>query len=281
MKKRIALLVLCAMLLTACGTTPQTGGPTVAATTAPLAQFLEALCENTDIRVDLVISEPVSCLHDYSLTVGQMRTIGAADCLFLSGAGLEEFMADALSQAKATVDCSQNLDLLELDGESDPHIWLAPKNAEVMAKNAADGLTALYPQYGDTFRKNLAALIARLEDLQQYGEDALKDLSCRELITFHDGFAYFAGAFDLTILASIEEESGSEASAKSLAEISTLVESHNIPVVFMEANGSTAGAEAIARETGCGLSTLSTGLGGGDYFDILRQNIDAVKEALA
>lgn len=281
MKKRIALLVLCAMLLTACGTTPQTGGPTVAATTAPLAQFLEALCENTDIRVDLVISEPVSCLHDYSLTVGQMRTIGAADCLFLSGAGLEEFMADALSQAKATVDCSQNLDLLELDGESDPHIWLAPKNAEVMAKNAADGLTALYPQYGDTFRKNLAALIARLEDLQQYGEDALKDLSCRELITFHDGFAYFAGAFDLTILASIEEESGSEASAKSLAEISTLVESHNIPVVFMEANGSTAGAEAIARETGCGLSTLFTGLGGGDYFDILRQNIDAVKEALA
>ena len=281
MKKRIALLVLCAMLLTACGTTPQTGGPTVAATTAPLAQFLEALCENTDIRVDLVISEPVSCLHDYSLTVGQMRTIGSADFLFLSGAGLEEFMADALSQAKATVDCSQNLDLLELDGESDPHIWLAPKNAEVMAKNAADGLTALYPQYGDTFRKNLAALIARLEDLQQYGEDALKDLSCRELITFHDGFAYFAGAFDLTILASIEEESGSEASAKSLAEISTLVESHNIPVVFMEANGSTAGAEAIARETGCGLSTLSTGLGGGDYFDILRQNIDAVKEALA
>lgn len=281
MKKRIALLVLCAMLLTACGTTPQTGGPTVAATTAPLAQFLEALCENTDIRVDLVISEPVSCLHDYSLTVGQMRTIGAADCLFLSGAGLEEFMADALSQAKATVDCSQNLDLLELDGESDPHIWLAPKNAEVMAKNAADGLTALYPQYGDTFRKNLAALIARLEDLQQYGEDALKDLSCRELITFHDGFAYFAGAFDLTILASIEEESGSEASAKSLAEISTLVESHNIPVVFMEANGSTAGAEAIARETRCGLSTLSTGLGGSDYFDILRQNIDAVKEALA
>lgn len=281
MKKRIALLVLCAMLLTACGTTPQTGGPTVAATTAPLAQFLEALCENTDIRVDLVISEPVSCLHDYSLTVGQMRTIGSADCLFLSGAGLEEFMADALSQAKATVDCSQNLDLLELDGESDPHIWLAPKNAEVMAKNAADGLTALYPQYGDTFPKNLAALIARLEDLQQYGEDALKDLSCRELITFHDGFAYFAGAFDLTILASIEEESGSEASAKSLAEISTLVESHNIPVVFMEANGSTAGAEAIARETGCGLSTLSTGLGGGDYFDILRQNIDAVKEALA
>ena len=281
MKKWIALLALCALLLTACGTAPQDTGPAVAATTAPLAQFLDALCENTDIQVDLVISEPVSCLHDYSLTVGQMRIVGSADCLFVSGAGLEEFMADALSQAKATVDCSQDLELLELDGEPDPHIWLAPKNAEVMAKNAADGLAALYPQYSDTFRENLTALTARLEDLQQYGEENLKDLSCRELITFHDGFAYFAQAFDLTILASIEEESGSEASAKSLAEISTLVQTHNIPVVFTETNGSTAGAEAIARETGCGLSTLSTGLGGGDYFDTLRQNIDAVKEALS
>ena len=281
MKKWIALLTLWALLLTACGTAPQNSGPAVAATTAPLAQFLEALCENTEVEVRQVISEPVSCLHDYSLTVGQMRVIGAADCLFLSGAGLEEFMADALSQAKATVDCSQGLDLLELDGESDPHIWLSPKNAEIMVKNAADGLAALYPQYTDLFTENLAALTARLEDLQQYGEEALRDLSCRELITFHDGFAYFAQAFDLTILASIEEESGSEASAKSLAEISTLVETHKIPVVFTEANGSTAGAEAIARETGCGLSTLSTGLGGGDYFDILHQNIDAVKEVLA
>ena len=281
MKKWIVLLALCVLLLTACGTAPRNSGPTVAATTAPLAQFLETLCENTDVQVELVISEPVSCLHDYSLTVGQMRTIGSADCLFLSGAGLEEFMADALSQAKATVDCSQGLDLLELDGESDPHVWLAPLNAEVMAKNAADGLAALYPQYSDTFQGNLATLTDRLEGLQQYGEENLKDLSCRELITFHDGFAYFAGAFDLTILASIEEESGSEASAKSLAEISTLVETHSIPVVFTEVNGSTAGAEAIARETGCGLSTLSTGLGGGDYFEIMRQNIDAVKEALA
>ena len=281
MKKWIALLALCALLLTACGAAPQNTGPTVAATTAPLAQFLDALCENTEIQVTLVISEPVSCLHDYSLTVGQMRTIGSADCLFLSGAGLEEFMADALSQAKAVVDCSAGIDLLDLDGESDPHIWLSPENAEMMVKNAADGLAALYPQYRDAFTENLAALTARLEDLQRYGEDALKDLSCRELITFHDGFSYFARSFDLTILASIEEESGSEASAKSLAEISTLVETHSIPVVFTETNGSTAGAEAIARETGCGLSTLSTGLGGGDYFDIMRQNIDAVKEALS
>ena len=40
MKKWIALLTLWALLLTACGTAPQNSGPAVAATTAPLAQFL-------------------------------------------------------------------------------------------------------------------------------------------------------------------------------------------------------------------------------------------------
>lgn len=42
---------------------------------------------------------------------------------------------------------------------------------------------------------------------------SLESLSCRELITFHDGFSYFADAFDLTILRAMEEEAGSEASA--------------------------------------------------------------------
>ena len=43
---------------------------------------------------------------------------------------------------------------------------------------------------------------------------SLESLSCRELITFHDGFSYFADAFDLTILRAMEEEAGSEASAR-------------------------------------------------------------------
>ena len=48
---------------------------------------------------------------------------------------------------------------------------------------------------------------------------SLESLSCRELITFHDGFSYFADAFDLTILRAMEEEAGSEASAREVADI--------------------------------------------------------------
>ena len=47
---------------------------------------------------------------------------------------------------------------------------------------------------------------AQLDALQAYGEKTLADLSCRELITFHDGFAYLAHAFDIEIVEAIEEE---------------------------------------------------------------------------
>ena len=77
------------------------------------------------------------------------------------------------------------------------------------------------------------------------------------LITFHDGFRYFAHAYGLPLLESIEEEAGSEASAKEIVEITALVKEHDIPVIFTEVSGSDATAKAIARETGCDVAQLS------------------------
>lgn len=290
-KLLISTLILLALLLAGCGDSSP-DKHIVAATTAPLYEFVGALCEGTNIEVRLIVSEPVSCLHDYSLTVGQMRTVCESDCVFLSGAGLEEFMEDALDSAAATVDCSRGVALRELCEEGpghghdhehaheyDPHIWLSPENAAVMVENAADGLSALYPQWQDRFEENEESLLEELAALQEYGETALSSLPRRGIITFHDGFAYFADAFGLEILASFEEESGSEASAAAMSQIAELVESLDLPAVFTEENGSDAAAKAISRETGCEIRTLSTALSG-DYFEIMRKNIDTIKEVM-
>ena len=122
--------------------------------------------------------------------------------------------------------------------------------------------------------------MARLEDLEQYGEEALSNLACRELITFHDGFSYFAQAFDLQILAAVEEESGSEASAKELIGLIRLARDHALPAVFVEKNGGTAAADILCRETGAKKATLDMAMAGDSYFDAMYHNIDTIKEAL-
>lgn len=288
MKKLICTFL---MLIFLCGCTP-TQEYEVVASTLPVYSFTQRLCEGTNISVGRLITENVSCLHDYTLKVNQMQMLEQAEAVILNGAGLEEFLEDALHDAKNQIDASTGLQLTEDAHEEhhshsghihteDPHIWLSPKNAAVMATNISEGLCSLYPAYANTIEGNLETLLSDLEALQEYGEKALKELKCRELITFHDGFSYLAEGFDLEIIMTIEEESGSEASAKQLTSLITLVQQHELSAIFTEANGSVSAAQIVSAETGIPVYELDMGMSGGNYFDTMYRNIDTLREALS
>ncbi len=288
MKRLLLTVVLLGSLLTGC---VPTASPELAATTLPVWEFTTRLCAGTDLTVTRLVTESVSCLHDYTLQVSQMRSIEGAQAVILSGAGLEDFLEDALEAGMMQIDASADLELLcpeenhdhDHEGhhhESDPHLWLSPIQAMSMVKNICAGLCSLYPEHTAAFQNNLEDLMADLNALYQYGQDQLTDLSCRELITFHDGFAYFAECFDLTILEAVEEESGSEAPASTLIELIGLIRDHQLPAIFIEANGSDAAAKIIAAETGVKLCTLDMAMAGDSYFDAMYHNINTIKEAL-
>lgn len=281
-----ALLLL---LLSGCAGTRENAR--IAATTLPVWEFTTRLCEGTSITVTRLVTEQVSCLHDYSLNVRQVKATEAAEAIVISGAGLEDFLSDLLLDTPV-IDASDGIPLLcseevhEGDSheghhhEDDPHIWLSPENAGKMAENICAGLSRQYPEYAQTFEANLSTLLSDLEQLQQYGRETLSDLKCRSLITFHDGFSYFAEAFDLTIVEAVEEESGSEASAKELIHLIEDVREYDLPAVFTEVSGSTSAADIIARETGCRVYALDMAMSGDSYFDAMYHNIDTIKEAL-
>ena len=276
--KRLFVCLLALLLLSA-GCAPAEKAQ-VAATTLPVYEFTSRLCQGTDISVTRLVTENVSCLHDYSVSVRQMRAVESAQLVVISGAGLEHFMEDLLSGREA-VDASAGIELAESEEDGfDPHIWLSPELAKVMVERIRAGLTEKYPQYGEIFRENARLLADDLDALQSYGEEALSSLSCRELITFHDGFGYFADAFDLEILEAVEEESGSEASAFELKHLISLTDQHKLPAIFIERSGSDSAARIIAAETGVKVFTLDMAMSGDSYFDAMYRNIDTIKEAL-
>ena len=291
MKKLLIILLLLSLLLSGC---TATDGAELAATTLPMWQFTCRLTQGTGLTVTRLVTENVSCLHDYTLTVRQMKAIESADAVILSGAGLEEFLTDALGDA-AVIDASEGISLLEgghhhhhdeetheeeHSHEQDPHIWLSPSLAMIQAGNICEGLSALYPEYTEIFQENLTALLADLRSLENYGKEQLSDLSAREILTFHDGFTYLAHEFDIEIVEAIEEESGSEASARELIHMIEEVRRHRIRAIFVEENGSGSAASIIAAETGASCASLSMAMSGDDYFTAMYANIDALKEAL-
>ena len=305
-KRVLALALVLALMLCGCAAAP--AGPEedcIAATTYPVWQFTCAVTEGTPLTVERVISEPVSCVHDYTLSVDQMKILSRSRAVVTSGLGLEDFLLDVLPE-DGCIDASEGIEALESDGhahdeydhdehdhdahdhdahghdhgEYDPHIWLDPSRAAQMIQNIARGLSALYPQYADIFAENAESCTARLNKLRLDGEALLRDLSCRELVTFHDGFSYFAEAFGLHIAAAMEVEAGSEPSAKELESIVRLLREENIPAVFSETSGSDATARIVAGETGAGVYALDLGMGERDYFSAMEHNLNTIREAL-
>lgn len=291
MKKGILFGILTALLvllvLPFCGT-PAAEKPrlTVVCATYPIYLFASSLAENVDgVAVERLDTGTASCLHDYTLSMADMKKLERADIIALNGAGLEEFLEDALAASDAwVIDCSVGVELLENlshrhDGDGhdshdhghwDPHYWMDPANARIMADNLRGGMALTDPDHAGEYEANAMKteeILLRVEkDARELMERYLPQ-GVPGLITFHDGFQYFARAFHLPLLASIEEEAGSEASAREIVEITRLVKEYDIPVIFTEVNGSDATARAISRETGCRVAQLTMIMDGPDASD--------------
>lgn len=265
----------------------------IAATTLPVYDFTQKLCQDTGLTVTRLITENVSCLHDYTLQVWQMQAIEKATVVVTSGAGLEDFLVNALNGTQKIIDASHGIELLcgshnheghehahTYSDEEDPHIWLSVANAKQMAHNIFRELSAQYPQHQAIFNKNLLALDEEFSQLDNYATQSLSNLSSKKLITFHDGFGYLAESYGLEIVHALEEESGSEASAQELIELIDLVNHHDLKAIFTERNGSTSAATVLCAETSVPIYTLDMAMSGDSYFTAMYHNIDTLKEAL-
>lgn len=254
----------------------------IVASTYPLYVLACAVTSGTgQVTVGRLNTGQVSCLHDYTLTVSDMRHLEQADVLLLNGAGLEEFMHQALAELSAVqIDCSASISLLESDGhthhhdshgddldhdhEHDPHYWMSPENLCLMADTIAQALSAADPDNASRYCENARAASHIIEEAAGQWQETLSDLSCPYLITFHDGFHYFADFFSLQLLFSMEEEDGATASAKDILTASTFVKEYHLPAIFTEVNGSGSAARAVSGETGVAVYSLSMVMDGED-----------------
>ena len=234
-------------------------------------------------RVEVTnLTPPGAEPHDVELSVRDVERVRDADLVLYLGQGFQPALEDAAEGNDAAVDLLEGLELREgEEGEEalDPHVWLDPvRFAQVVERIGAE-------LGGEAPARQLASRLRALDGEFRAG---LEDCARKELVTAHDAFGYLGDRYGLEVIPITGISPESEPSPQDLAEISELVSERGVTTVFVEPLLSPEIGETVAREAGAQTAVLNPleGLteeelaGGEDYFTVMRENLEALREGL-
>lgn len=161
-------------------------------------------------------------------------------------------------------------------GEMDPHVWLDPRRAAIIARNTADALKAADPAGAEVYEKNLQTLLADLAAADREIAQALAPFKGAKFMVYHPAFGYFADAYGLEQVP-VEIE-GKEPSSKRLAEIIRQAREMKVRIIFVQPQFSRKSAEAVAQAIDGVVAPLDDLAK--DYLDNLRWMARQIEAAL-
>lgn len=158
----------------------------------------------------------------------------------------------------------------------DPHIWVDPISAKVIAKNITNELVKKYPKNSDLYKANLKKFEEKCDKLDIFIKDTLKDVKSREFIVYHPSWGYYAKQYNLKQIP-VEVE-GKEPKIKDLAELIDEAKEHHVKVIFVQPNFSQKSAKLVAEATNS--KVVSINHLSADWENELRKTTEAFKEGL-
>ena len=169
------------------------------------------------------------------------------------------------------------------DGQFDPHIWLSPSCAVIMARNIADAFIESDPGGAEYYRQNFDELSIRLKDLAKEYSEKFETLENRTIVTGHAVFAYLCRDFGLTQNSVEGVFAEGEPSARALAELIDFCRAYSVRVILAESLSSPLVAETLASEAGASVSviyTMESAEDGLSYLERMEHNLEVIYKSL-
>lgn len=137
---------------------------------------------------------------------------------------------------------------------ADPHYWVSPKCALIIAAEVKSLLIELNPEKSEQYDVNYNNLVKSINDIDRKAIRLFEAYKDRKFMIFHPTLGYFARDYGLTEIA-VENE-GKEPTPSSLRELIDIGKANKIRVIFVQKEYDTKNASAIAAETGAILETI-------------------------
>ena len=241
--------------------------------------------------------------HLYKATARDVQTLNRAELILYSGYALEGQLGDVLerfAQRVPTLAVSETAidedDLIRVDDAYgvDPHLWMDVELWANLVPALTEQLSEVKPECADTFAENAAAYEAELAALHAWISEAVSTIpeEQRLMVTAHDAFSYFGRAYGLEVLGVQGISTESEAGVADIREVAQLIETRNVPAVFIESTINPRTVQAVVdavrdrgHEVTIGEQLYSDAVGesgtyGGTYLGMLYTNARNVTEGL-
>jgi len=229
----------------------------------PEVEFVKAVGGD---KVDVTLMMPPSAdPHSYEPLPNQLSQVSNAKMYAEIGTSLE-FETNYMDNIKAAnpnmliVNTSKGINLIpnSAEGEAntvDPHVWVDPKNAEIMVNNIYDGLVEVDPGDKEYFTKNRDNYIQQIKELDSNTTKLLKSKNGSYILIYHPSFGYYAKDYNMTqIGAMINDE---EPSPQRIAMMIDIAKKYNIKTLYSEPQYNLNFMESIASQAGARVVTVN------------------------
>ncbi len=306
-EKLVPALLCLSLLLTGCSMdAAEEKDPSklqIVCTSFPAYDFVREIAGDR-AQIKLLI-KPGAEVHSYEPAPKDIIAIQESD-LFVCNGGESEAWVESLVDGNVNVlrmmDC---VETLEESGEGiyaaededdsgeeelDEHVWTTPGNAAKICYALCDKLAEADPEHMNEYMLNYEIYNAKLMELDIEIRTTVLN-GVRKTLVFADRFPmrYFSREYGLTCYAAYPGcSSQTEPSAKTVAFLIDHVREENIPAVLYMEFSNEKMADVICEDTGCKKLpfysahsvTAQQFSDGVTYLDLMRMNIETLKEAL-
>ena len=137
---------------------------------------------------------------------------------------------------------------------ADPHYWVSPKCAMIMAKSVRDFLSGLNPAQAEKYNRNNAALTEKIGQLDSLARELFSTTRKKIFMIYHPNLAYIARDYGLEEIP-VEYE-GKEPPPSRMKELIDKAMADSIKTIFIQKEYDRRNARAIAGEVGAQLVTI-------------------------
>jgi ABC-type Zn uptake system ZnuABC Zn-binding protein ZnuA len=136
------------------------------------------------------------------------------------------------------------------DGKPNPHLWTDPTFAIRYAEVIRDAFSRKDPANAGVYADNTQRFTAQVTQLSDALRADQTSVERRELLTYHDAYAYFGRNYGWNILGAIQPASFEEPAPAEVARLIDQIRAERVPAIFGSEVFPSPVLEQIGRETG-------------------------------